>query len=201
MTIPGGYDAITIILEIFTVVLEYKFIGKGLRLTIMHAFESVLLGEALVGEGSEVAHIDLVIGPRGSTVEQAFVNALASPALGHTPLLAVLEPNLPAKPYTLMVNKVTIKGAGQAVLIFGPAQMAVAKAVMDCVSVGTLPEELAEDLFIIVSVFIEWDAKDKKKVYEYNYQATKLAIERAVAKEPKPMEILAKKDSAKHPFA
>ncbi len=63
------------------------------------------------------------------------------------------------------------------------------------------PEELAEDLFIIVSVFIEWDAKDKKKVYEYNYQATKLAIERAAAKEPKPVEILAKRESAKHPFA
>jgi 5,6,7,8-tetrahydromethanopterin hydro-lyase len=168
---------------------------------MMHAFENVLVGEALVGEGSEVAHIDLVIGPRGSTVEQAFVNSLASPAMGHTPLLAVLEPNLPAKPHTLMVNKVTIKDAGQAVLIFGPAQMAVAKAVMDCVSVGILPQELAEDLFIIVSVFIEWDAKDKKKVYEYNYQATKLAIERAVAKEPKSVEILAKRDSAKHPFA
>jgi 5,6,7,8-tetrahydromethanopterin hydro-lyase len=174
---------------------------KKTNVTTMYVFERVQVGEALVGEGPEVAHIDLVIGPRGSTVEQAFVNALASPTIGHTPLLAVLAPNLPAKPHTLMVNKVTIKGAGQALLIFGPAQAAVAKAVMDCVSIGTLPEELAEDLFIIVSVFIEWDAKDKKKVYEYNYQATKLAIERAVAKEPKPIEILAKKDSAKHPFA
>jgi len=134
-------------------------------------------------------------------VEQAFVNALASPAVGHTPLLAVLEPNLPAKPYTLMVNKVTIKCAGQAVLIFGPAQAAVAKAVMDCVSEGTLPEEMADDIMIIVSVFIEWDAKDKTKVYDYNYQATKLAIERAVARKPTAKEVLAGKDSAKHPFA
>jgi 5,6,7,8-tetrahydromethanopterin hydro-lyase len=181
--------------------LRVQIYRKKTNIIMMQAFEGVLVGEALVGEGSEIAHIDLVIGPRGSTVEQAFVNALASPSMGHTPLLAVLEPNLPAKPHTLMVNKVTIKDAAQAVLIFGPAQMAVAKAVMDCVSVGVLPEELAEDLFIIVSVFIEWDAKDKKKVYEYNYQATKLAIERAVAKEPKPVEILAKRDSAKHPFA
>jgi len=88
-------------------------------------FRGTLVGEALVGEGPEIAHIDLVIGSRGGPVEQAFVNALASPAVGHTPLLAVLEPNLPAKPYTLMVNKVTIKRAGQAVLIFGPAQAAV----------------------------------------------------------------------------
>lgn len=168
---------------------------------MMQPFESVLIGEALVGEGPEIAHIDLVIGPKGSSVEQAFVSALASPARGHTPLLAVLEPNLPAKPSTLLVNKVTIKRAGQAILMFGPAQAAVAKAVMDCVEEGTLPQELAEELMIIVSIFIEWDSKDKKKVYEYNYQATKLAIERAAAKNPKVSEILAKKDSAKHPFA
>jgi 5,6,7,8-tetrahydromethanopterin hydro-lyase len=98
---------------------------------MMQPFDSILIGEALVGEGPEIAHIDLVIGPKGSYVEQAFVSALASPAKGHTPLLAVLEPNLPAKPFTLMVNKVTIKGAGQAILIFGPAQAAVAKAVRD----------------------------------------------------------------------
>jgi len=164
-------------------------------------FDSVLIGEALVGEGAEVAHIDLVIGPRGSSVEQAFVRALASPAMGHTPLLAVLAPNLPAKPSTLMVNKVTIKGAGQAVLMFGPAQAAVARAVTDCVAEGTLPEVLAEELLIIVSVFIEWDAKDKKKIYDYNYQATKLAIQRAVAKKPAAAEVLAGKDAAKHPFA
>jgi 5,6,7,8-tetrahydromethanopterin hydro-lyase len=168
---------------------------------MMQPFDRILIGEALVGEGPEIAHIDLVIGPKGSYVEQAFVNALASPAKGHTPLLAVLEPNLPAKPFTLMVNKVTIKGAGQAVLMFGPAQAAVAKAVIDCVAEGTLPLELAEELMIIVSVFLEWDAKDKKKIYEYNYQATKLAIERAAANNPKVSEILSKKDSAKHPFA
>ncbi len=167
----------------------------------MKPFDSVLIGEALVGEGPEIAHIDLVIGPRASSVEQAFVNALASPAVGHTPLLAVLAPNLPARPSTLLVNKVTIKGAGQAILMFGPAQAAVAKAVMDCVAEGTLPEQLADDLLIIVSVFLEWDAKDKKKIYEYNYQATRLAIQRAVAKKPTVAEILAARESAKHPFA
>lgn len=97
---------------------------------MMHHFGGTLVGEALAGVGPEVAHIDLVIGTRGSAVEQAFVNALASPAQGHTPLLAVLEPNLPAKPSTLMVNKVTIKGARQAVLMYGPAQAEVARAVM-----------------------------------------------------------------------
>ncbi len=168
---------------------------------MIHHFKGTLVGEALSGEGPEIAHIDLVIGSRGSAVEQAFVEALSSPSVGHTPLLAVLEPNLPTKPPTLMVNKVTIKGVTQAVLMYGPAQAAVAKAVTDSVSDGIIPEEMAEDIFIIVSVFIEWDATDKKKVYDNNYIATKFAIERAITGKPTVKEVLAKKDSAKHPFA
>jgi 5,6,7,8-tetrahydromethanopterin hydro-lyase len=165
------------------------------------SFKDTLVGEALVGAGTEVAHIDLVIGKKGGAVEQAFVAALASPARGHTPLLAVLAPNVPTKPSTLMVNKVTIKNAAQALLMFGPAQAAVAKAVMDCVSDGLIPEDQTEEIFIIVSVFIEWDAKDKKKVYDFNYQATKFALERAITGKPTVQEVLAKKDSTKHPFA
>ncbi len=164
-------------------------------------FRHALIGEALVGEGPEVAHIDLVIGEKGSSVEQAFVAALASPARGHTPLLAVLTPNIPAKPPTLMVNKVTIRNAGQALLIFGPAQAAVAKAVMDSVAEDIIPESKADDLFIIASVFIEWDAADKKKIYDWNYEATKIAIRRAITGEPRMKEVLAAKDTAKHPFA
>jgi 5,6,7,8-tetrahydromethanopterin hydro-lyase len=85
--------------------------------------------------------------------------------------------------------------------MFGPAQAAVAKAVMDCVSDGLIPEDQAEDILIIVSVFIEWDAKDKKKVCDFNYQATKFALERAITGKPTVQEILVKKESAKHPFA
>lgn len=160
-----------------------------------------LIGEALVGEGPEVAHIDLVIGRKGSAVENAFMNSLAMPRQGHSPLLAVLEPNVAPKPATLLVNKVTIKNAAQATMMFGPAQAAIAKAVMDSVEDGIIPKEEAEDLLIIVSVFIEWDAKDKSKVYEFNYEATKLAIKRAIEGTPTVDDALAKKDSAEHPFA
>lgn len=160
-----------------------------------------LIGEALVGSGPEIAHIDLVIGPKGGPVETAFMNSLAMPRKGHTPLLAVLEPNLQPKPATLIINKVTIKNASQATLMFGPGQASVAKAVMDSVEEGVIRKDDAEDLLIIVSVFIEWDAKDKAKVYEYNYEATRLALERAIKGEPKVDEVLSKKDKAKHPFA
>ena len=165
------------------------------------SIDRVLVGEALVGDGNEIAHIDLIIGPRGSAAERAFANALANNKDGFTTLLAVVAPNLAAKPNALMFNKVTIKGAKQAVQMFGPAQRAVAMAVTDCVADGTIPEQQANDLYISVGVFIHWLAEDDNKIQDYNYEATKLAIKRAVAGEPKVQDVLAQAKSAAHPFA
>ncbi len=160
-----------------------------------------MVGEALVGEGNEVAHIDLVLGPRGSAAEAAFCNTLANNKDGFTSLLAVVAPNLACKPSTVMFNKVTIKNATQAVQMFGPAQRAVAMAVADCVEDGTIPQAEAENIFILVGVFIHWEAKDDAKIQDFNYEATKLSIKRAVAGEPKAAEVVAKKAKAAHPFA
>ena len=167
----------------------------------MAKINKVLVGEALVGEGNEVAHIDLLMGPRGSAAETAFCNTLTNNKDGFTSLLAVVAPNLPCKPSTVMFNKVTIKNATQAVQMFGPAQRAVAMAVADCVEDGTIPAGEAEDIFILVGVFIHWEAKDDTKIQDFNYEATKLSIKRAVAGEPKVADVVANKGKAAHPFA
>ena len=167
----------------------------------MAKITKLCVGESLVGEGNEVAHIDLIMGPRGSAAETAFANCLTNNKDGFTSLLAVVAPNLLCKPATVMFNKVTIKGAKQAVQMFGPAQHAVAKAVADSVAEGVIPQDEADDIFICVGVFIHWEAADDKKIQEYNYQAVKESIARAVAGEPKPAEVVAKRNSAKHPFA
>ena len=159
------------------------------------------IGEALVGEGNEVAHIDLLIGPKDGPVGVAFANALAQQTQGHSNLLAVLEPNLAVKPSTVMITKVTIKGAKQAVQMFGPAQFAVAKAVADCVENGTIPKDQADNWVIVCGVFIHWEAESDQKIYEYNYEATKLSIERALKNDPSADQVVAGKDSAKHPFS
>ncbi len=160
----------------------------------------VCVGESLVGEGNEVAHIDLLIGPRGSAVETAFCNALTNNKDGFTSLLAVVAPNLITKPNTVMFNKVTIKGAKQAVQMFGPAQRAVAMAVADSVAEGVIPMAEADDLFICVGVFIHWQAADDKKIQDYNYKATKESIARAINGEPKAKDVVARKGTVDHPF-
>jgi 5,6,7,8-tetrahydromethanopterin hydro-lyase len=160
-----------------------------------------MLGESLVGDGNEVAHIDLMIGSRSGPAGHAFANALTNNKDGFTTLLAVVAPNLPAKPDTILYNKVTIKGAKQAVQMFGPAQAAVARAVVDSVSSGVIPRDKVNDLVITVGVFIHWDAKDDKKIFAYNYQATKESIERALKGTPTIDQVITGAKTAHHPFA
>ena len=161
---------------------------------------SMYVGEALVGDGNEIAHIDLMIGSKDGPVGVAFANALATQSSGHSNLLAVLAPNVAVKPSTVMITKVTIKGMKQAVQMFGPAQAAVAKAVADSVASGVIPKDQAEKLVIVCGVFIHWLAEDDKKIQDYNYRATKESIARAVAGSPTAAEVVAKKGSVAHPF-
>ncbi len=158
------------------------------------------VGEALIGTGNEVAHVDLLVGHKTGPVGQAFANALSQLSAGHTPLLAVLRPNLITKPPVILVPKVTVKDMHQAELIFGPAQAAVAKAVADAVEEGVIPKELAEELVIIASVFIHPKAKNVHKIYYYNYGATKLALKRAMRGFPDVDKVLYEKDRSIHPF-
>ena len=160
---------------------------------------SMHIGEALAGDGNEVAHIDLLIGSKDGPVGVAFANALARQSEGHNNLLAVITPNLAVKPATVMITKVTIKGAKQAVQMFGPAQAAVARAVADSVDEGVIPKDQCEDLVIVCGVFIHWEAEDSNKIFEYNHQATKEAIASAMAGKPTADEMLAGKDQ-EHPF-
>jgi len=161
---------------------------------------SMYIGEALVGEGNEIAHIDLLLGSKDGPVGFAFANALANQSAGHNNLLAVITPNLICKPATVLITKVTIKGMTQAGQMFGPAQKAVAKAMADSIAEGVLPKGTADELVCVCGVFIHPAAKDDKKIYQFNYDATKLAIERALKGEPKVAEITAKKDTVKHPI-
>ena len=136
-------------------------------------------------------------GPVGA----AFANALTNQSKGHTNLLAVLTPNLICKPATVLITKFTMEHLSQAVQMFGPAQYAVAKALADAVGEGTIPASAADDLVIVCGVFIHPEATDNAKILKFNYEATKLSIQRAMKSLPTTAEVTAQKDTVKHPFA
>ena len=159
------------------------------------------IGEALIGEPPNLAHVDLLIGSKDGPVGISFANALSTPSKGHGALLAAIRPNLLSKPISLIVPKVTISDMADANKIFGPAQAAVAKGIADGVEEGLIPMNKLDDWVIIVSVFIHPEATDYRKIYQYNYGATKLAIQRALKNYPPIEKIFYDKDRAKHPVA
>ncbi len=159
-----------------------------------------LIGEALEGEGAELAHIDLLIGDKTGPVGTAFANAASQMSPGHTPLLAVIRPNLLTKPATLIIPKVTLKTGEQVNAMFGAVQAAVAKAVADSYEEGVFDDCGCdpEDIVILASVFLHPDAKDYNRIYRYNYGSTKLAIKRALDKFPDKATLMDEKDRAGH---
>ncbi|MGA9029753.1 MAG: bifunctional 5,6,7,8-tetrahydromethanopterin hydro-lyase/3-hexulose-6-phosphate synthase, partial [Methanoregula sp.] len=157
-----------------------------------------LVGEALIGEGAELAHIDLLLGNKEGPVGSAFANAVSQLSVGHTPLLAVVRPNLLTKPATVVIPKVTLKGMEQVNEMFGPVQAAVAKAVADSLEEGVFTDLDIEDIVILASAFVHPDARDYNRIYRYNYGATKLAIRRALDKFPDTKTLVYEKDRAAH---
>lgn len=159
-----------------------------------------LIGEALIGEEPELAHVDIIIGDKNGPAGQAFATGFTQLSAGHTPLLSVIRPNLLAKPATLIVPKVTVHNMDDAAKIFGPAQTAVARAVADSLDEGIIPREQAEDLVVVASVFIHPQAADYSKIYRYNYGATKLAVQRAMEGFPDVDTVIYEKDRTMHPI-
>ena len=157
-----------------------------------------LVGEALVGDGAELAHIDLLMGEKAGPIGSAFANAISQLSVGHTPLLAVVRPNLLTKPVTLVIPKVTLKDMHQVSEMFGPVQAAVAKAVADSLEEGVFGSADTEDLVILCSAFVHPEAKDYNKLYRFNYGATKLAITRAMEKFPDNKTLIKEKDRGTH---
>jgi 4-hydroxy-tetrahydrodipicolinate synthase len=189
----------TVAFEIAEKPIEERFAAIELTPEIIKGFK-LRVGEALAGQGSDVAHIDLLIGEKDGPVADAFAKAKAMPASGHEPLLAILEPNLSVKPVTLIVPTVTITSMRQASMVYGPAQAAVAKAVVDSVADGTIPREVTDELIIVANVFVHPTAVDRQRVYINNYKAMRHAIRKTMEGRPSVDELVANKDRSKHPF-
>jgi formaldehyde-activating enzyme len=179
--------------------IEERFMAINVTPDTIKDFQ-LKVGEALAGQGAEVAHIDLLLGRKDGPLGEAFAKAKAAPTPGHEPLLAILEPNLAVKPVTLIVPTVTITGMRQASMVYGPAQTAVAKAVIDSVADGTIPKEAVEDLVIVANVFVHPTAVDRQRVYINNYKAMRHGIRKTIEGRPTIDELIENRDRSKHPF-
>jgi formaldehyde-activating enzyme len=195
----GKIEAKPITFEIEEKPIEERFTAIDVTPEVVKDF-NLRVGEALAGQGAEVAHVDVMIGKKNGPLGEAFAKAKATPIAGHEPLLAILEPNLAVKPATMIVPTVTITSMRQASMVYGPAQAAVAKAVVDSVADGTIPKEAADYLIIITNVFVHPTAVDRQRVYINNYKAMRHAIRKTIEGRPTMDELVETKNRSKHPF-
>ena len=195
----GKIEAKPVTFEVEDKILEERFRAVHITPEVIRGFK-LRVGEAMAGEGSEVAHIDLMVGAKVGPVGEAYAQAKANPTPGHEALVAILEPNVLVKPITLMVPTVTIRNMRQASMVYGPAQAGVAKAVADSLADGTVPKEAAEDLVVIANVFVHPSAVDRQRVYINNYKALRHALRKAVEGRPSFNEVLENKERSRHPL-
>lgn len=158
------------------------------------------MGESFVGMGPNAAHVNTVLGPKDGPVGHAWAAALASPSAGHAPFLAVLQPGLPVKPFTLFVNKATIERDTHARMTWGPAQAGVAAGVADAVHAEVLSITEADEMVLIAAVWVDPHAADADAVFENNREATRAALVIGRAGLPAAADAAAKRNDAWNPF-
>jgi formaldehyde-activating enzyme len=145
---------------------------------------------------------EILIGRTSGPVGQAFANMMAQ-SKGHTAMFAIRACNQLVRPSTIVVPKVTLKDVANIDLYGGVVQSATADAVVDCVIEGVIPKGIVNELCIISLVWIDPRCAkdpnlDKKDMYRTNYEATKLAIRRALNNEPSIEELIANRHTIKH---
>lgn len=158
------------------------------------------IGEAYAGEGADAAHLNTVLGRKGSPVEAAWVTALATPTLGHARFVVVLRPGLPVKPFTLFVPKADVRGSTHERMTWGPAQAGVAAGVAAAVHDGIIEAAEVDDLLLIAAVWVDWDAADADRVFANNRTATREALGAGAAGTLVVADVLAVRDRPANPF-
>ena len=164
-------------------------------------------GEALIADGPPLtaAEPEVVIGELDGPVGTAFANLMGDQVKGHSRVLALMNTDVQVRPATIMVSKVTVKNTAYTNILMGTVQGAIANGVLDAVRNGTIPKEKANDLGIIVSVWLNpgittVENLDHEALFDVHRRATTRAIEKAMNHEPSIDYLLEKQDKLVHKY-
>ena len=164
-------------------------------------------GEALIADGPPLtaAEPEVVIGELDGPVGTAFANLMGDQVKGHSRVLALMNTDVQVRPATIMVSKVTVKNTAYTNILMGTVQGAIANGVLDAVRNGTIPKEKANDLGIIVSVWLNpgitsVENLDHEALFDVHRRATTRAIEKAMNHEPSIDYLLENQDKLVHKY-
>lgn len=149
------------------------------------------VGEALIAGGPKntAAEPEVAIGEMDGPMGTAFANLLGDQVKGHSRVLALMNTDIMVRPATIMVSKVTVKDTRYTNILMGTVQGAIANGVLDAVREGIIPKEKANDLGIIVSVWLnpgvtDQEDLDHEALFDIHRRATTAAIKKAMNHEP-----------------
>ena len=164
-------------------------------------------GECLLGGGPPftAAEPEVVIGELDGPVGTAIATLTGNQSAGHSKVFAILNTDIQVRPVTLMVSKVTVKSTAYTNILMGTVQGAIANGVLDAVREGYIPKEKANDLGIIVSVWLNPsvatdDNLDHKALFDIHRKATTLAIKKAMNNEPSIDWLLENQEKTVHKY-
>jgi 5,6,7,8-tetrahydromethanopterin hydro-lyase len=155
------------------------------------------IGESFIGEGVNAAHVNTVLGARDGPVGTAWATALATPTAGHAPFLAVLQPGVPVKPFTLFVNKARIESDTHARMTWGAAQAGIASGVAEAVAQDLVFDT---DDVLIAAVWVDPGADDADAVFANNQTAVLAAIGMGQRDDPDELDIEERRTEPWNPF-
>ena len=147
-------------------------------------------GEALVEAepAYSAAEPEVVIGELDGPVGFAIANLIGDQSRGHSKVFAILNCDVQVRPVTLMVSKVSVTSTKYTNILMGSVQAGIANGVLDAVRAGDIPKEKANDLGIIISVWLDPSVTevevDHNILFETNRAATAKAIHKAMHNEP-----------------
>jgi 5,6,7,8-tetrahydromethanopterin hydro-lyase len=145
---------------------------------------------------------EVLVGSVDGPAGQAFASMMGQ-TVGHTRMFAVRDCNQMVRPATMMVSKVTMKSSAYVNLFGSVVQAATADAVLDCVIEGVLPRGDVDAMCILAMVWLDPRCATDKDLnradlYRTNYEATKVAIGRAMRGEPTIETLIANRHSISH---
>ena len=168
---------------------------------VMRAGECLLAG----GPPFTAAEPEVLIGELDGPFGSAFANLMGDQVKGHSRVLALMYTDVMVRPATLMVSKVTVKSNAYTTILLGTVQGAIANGVLDAVRNGTIPKERANELGIIVSVWLHPDIitvedLDHEALFNIHREATRKALEKAMNNEPSIDYLLENQDKLVHKY-
>jgi 5,6,7,8-tetrahydromethanopterin hydro-lyase len=164
-------------------------------------------GEALVAGGPPftAAEPEVAIGEMDGPLGSAFANLLGNQVVGHSRVLALLNTDVMVRPATICVSKVTVTDERYTNILMGTVQYATAMGVLDAVRNGDIPKDKANDLGIIVSLWLNpsivtVEKLDHKALFDIHREATSRAIHKAMSNEPSIDWLLENQDNIIHKY-